>query len=335
MLVGTVSSSGADPLFPSDTPTLDVGTSPRSLDLKDLNADGILDLLVITENGLSIRLGQGAGTFGTQTNYPTGISSVAFTTGDLNGDGLQDVVVANNAGANTPEGEGTVTVYLGTGAGNLAPRVDYMAGDTPSNVGMGDFDGDGTTDLVVASGHIHTLYIFPGLPSGGFGSRLEFTTAGTGFPTGLAVGDLNEDGRADVVVGAYDDGSGVGAVSVFLGTPGVFLGSRADHEGQSNIGNLLLTDMDHDGHLDVAAFDGSSLAIFAPAMGRSSHRRRPEVGTVCRSLVDGDGSSTTVTRFSTRSNPFRGARASGRRLARPPTTCSRAFVFGDPMGMAG
>lgn len=259
-LVGMAPKASADPLFPFGGPTLAVGNYPRVLDLKDLNADGLLDLLIITENGLSIRLGQGGGAFGPQTDYPTGVSSVAFTTGDLNGDGIPDAVVVNNAGANTPQGEGTVTVYIGSGGGSFAPRVDYAAGDTPSYVAMGDFDGDGHTDLAVLSGHINVLYVFPGLPGGGLGARLEFATAG--FGTALAVGDLNEDGRTDLAVGAYDNGMGVGAASVFFGTPGTFLGPRVDHEGLGNMGDLILTDMEHDGHLDIVVFDGSSLAIY-------------------------------------------------------------------------
>src|SRR5206468_4236096 len=89
----------------------DVGTSPRSVAIGDLNGDGRPDLAVANSgsNNVSALLGNGDGTFlQTAFNYAVGPGPVSLAIGDLNGDGRPDLAVANG-------GSYTVSVLLNTG----------------------------------------------------------------------------------------------------------------------------------------------------------------------------------------------------------------------------
>ena len=95
---------------------------------------------------------------------------------------------------------------LGVGASTPAaaqsiafgPEHPYSVGASASGVKAGDFDNDGTTDLLVASDGANKLALFPGDGSGGFGTALE--TSLSASPTSLDVADLNSDGNLDAII---------------------------------------------------------------------------------------------------------------------------------------
>src|SRR5262245_15841678 len=78
------------------------------------------------------------------TTYASGPIPEDLAIVDLNGDSKLDIVVGNsNAGAPSGPTE-TVSVYLGTGDGVLAPHVQYGVGDRPEGVAVGLFDANAT-----------------------------------------------------------------------------------------------------------------------------------------------------------------------------------------------
>jgi hypothetical protein len=117
------------------------------------NFDSNMDQDLATANQLSanvsVLLGNGAGSFPTIANFPTGMSTIStprsVAVGDFNGDGKQDLTTANLV-------DGNASVLLGNGMGSFGAPSNFGVGDRPESVAVGDFNGDNRQDLAVANG---------------------------------------------------------------------------------------------------------------------------------------------------------------------------------------
>src|SRR5208337_4155421 len=76
--------------------------------------------------------------------------------------------------------------------------VNYAVGGGPRSVAVGDFNGDGKLDLVVANNTSNNVSILLGHGNGTFAAAVNYTV-GTA-PIFVTTGDFNGDGRQDVVV---------------------------------------------------------------------------------------------------------------------------------------
>ncbi|MEK6287034.1 MAG: VCBS repeat-containing protein, partial [Acidobacteriota bacterium] len=151
----------------------DFGTgSPFEVAVGDFNGDGNLDLAVANNNNtVSILLGAGAGSFGAKTDFGTGIQPISVAVGDFNSDGKLDLAVANY-GFNGA----TVSILLGTGTGSFGARTDFVTGSGPASVAVGDFNGDGKLDLVVANLRSNTVSILQNTGPIGFSLGFDSPT---------------------------------------------------------------------------------------------------------------------------------------------------------------
>ena len=185
------------------------GIAPTAVGLADLNGDGKLDLVVTNGGGVanlvSVFLGTGTGTFGSKTDFATGVYPNALALADLNGDGNQDLVVVNYNSS-------SVSVFLGTGTGSFGPRTDFATGGHPVALALADLNRDGHPDLVVANQYDSTVSVLLGTGIGTFGAKTDFPTGSN--PHGVVVADLNTDGRLDLVVSNDSDNN----ASVLLNT---------------------------------------------------------------------------------------------------------------------
>lgn len=201
------SASGLAFLNPGTTPT---GPNPNVFAVGDFNGDGIPDVAVTTytipgtnytNNGVTVLLGRGNGTFTQAPGNPVlinGLDPRAVATGDFNGDGHTDIVVASDS----PTGGIEIDILLGKGNGQFtqAPVGAALPGPTAYGLAVGDFNGDGIEDLAVSDDYY--TFILLGNGDGTFTqpawSPLMPTVSE--FGPSLATGDFNGDGISDLVV---------------------------------------------------------------------------------------------------------------------------------------
>jgi len=135
----------------------------------------------------------------TFTPFPGFGGKVVTATADLNGDGIPDLVFGAGAG-----GGPHVKVFDGVSGAEIASFYAFAASFTGGvNVAAGDVNGDGRADLVVAAGpgggpHVK---VFDGLSGAEIASFYAYNAAFSGGVS-VAVGDLDGDGRAEIVTGA-------------------------------------------------------------------------------------------------------------------------------------
>ena len=137
-----------------------------------------------------------------RTDYAVGDYTRLLAASDLNGDGMQDLVTTVRHDWVTYLG-----VLLGDGSGGFEPMTRFGAisnySDRPRSIALGDFNGDGVTDVVAANGFEFGVRILLGDGTGGFGEAVLWSTAGQ--PDVVAVGDFDGDGNPDIAAADHDD----------------------------------------------------------------------------------------------------------------------------------
>ncbi|GAB3872207.1 VCBS repeat-containing protein [Hymenobacter segetis] len=195
--------------------TYSTGIGPAGVAVADVNSDGRLDIVTSNYNNgtgaVGVLLGLASGGFAAVNSYSAGgnfPNDVAVA--DVNGDSRLDIVTANN-------GTGTVGVLLGQVSGGFATVSTYPSGSDLRSVAVADMNGDGRRDIVTTNSSAGTVGVLLGLASGGFAAVSNYLTATIrDYPIGIAVADVNGDGRLDIV--AANSGNGTAGVLLNTGT---------------------------------------------------------------------------------------------------------------------
>ena len=229
-----------------------------SIAIADLNGDGLLDIATcytVVSNGSNAHQGTvqvflqdsaHPGKFLSPANYSVGNDPFTISIGDLNGDGKPDIVTANASLGANPNG---LSVLLQNGNGQFLPAVSYNTGNVVNSVAIGDVNGDGRNDLVVADSGGVSILLQDSASPGTFAPAKPISF--TGGASSVAPIDVNGDGVPDLVAA---NGANV---LVFLANPavaGTFFPPASYAAGQQPI-YVAVADLNADGKPDIAVAD--------------------------------------------------------------------------------
>jgi len=244
----------------------------------DFNHSGKLGLAVadFTDESVPILLGNGDGTF-TPSNafvYTDGLYVTGLAVGDFIGNGNLDLAVTNSPGGLALN----ILLGYGDGAFNQAPVPEAGYVSTAYMPAVGDFNGDGKLDLAITGAGVtgpqdDVVNILLGNGDGTFTAASNSTFATGKGPQAIAVADLNGDGKLDLAIANYGDGT----VTILLGNgDGTF---KPAPGSPITVGNapyaIAVADLNGDGKLDLAIANNGD-------------------GTVTVLLGNGDGTFTSA-----------------------------------------
>jgi hypothetical protein len=184
----------------------------------DLNQDGKADLVIRISPDpfqidpcIFIALGNGDGTF-TRPKPLTTDEVFGFAIADLNNDGIPDLVFTES---------GATKTLLGDGQGNFVsqgffPGPGVTLAHPALNPAIGDFNGDGFLDVAVADEFDQVTDIVLGNGDGTLQNVLQLYAGGGEEFAALVAGDLNGDGKADLVLSGLDPRTGKGVVTQLI-----------------------------------------------------------------------------------------------------------------------
>jgi hypothetical protein len=215
----------------------------------DFNGDGNLDLVFTANMGVGVTLGNGNGTFQSPVYIPLTQDSFWVSVGDFNRDGIPDIVASLN------EYEG-FAVLLGNGDGTFAAPAYYANGIATHYLAVADLNGDGYPDLIAADINNNSFYVLLNAGNGTLLPAVQYQGPEGGiYFSGIVAGDMNGDGKLDLVLQAASFCSN-NCFEIFLGNgdgtlqPGQAFGVLGAFGGSGG-GEISLADFNHDGKLDV------------------------------------------------------------------------------------
>ncbi len=254
--------------LPSSAAFSDQNTSFPTYATADFDNDGRLDLLLPFSNlngtgvtkGLSVSPGLGNGAFGSPVVSAASFAPTVVAAADFDKDGKTDAVAVAVGG-------GVVGVLFGQGNGSLSGELDYplpAGGTGQGGMAIGDFNGDGLPDIALAvacsSGCSTGIYVLFGRQDHTFSAPapINSTPVLTDGPNQmiLAAGDVNGDGRTDLVVvnSGFLTGNGLstpGVIHVYLGNANSSFAAGAPAVPPLYFTDAALADLNKDGKLDI------------------------------------------------------------------------------------
>lgn len=271
----------------SFAPKFDIATnfSPLYIDIGDLDGDGNPDIAVAnnSSNNISIFRNKAimnslnATSFEPKVDIPTDSYPYVVKIGDLDLDGKPDIAVGynyNTAALSVIKNNSTIGSIT---AASFEPKVDLYSGNGYFSVCIADLNDNGKPDLVMTDIVQNLVSVFNNISTPGTLSMASFATKrnfpASPFPLMCNTGDIDGDGKTDIIISNFGESLGPGQVTGFYL---IVLLNRSTPDGNINFGSAktfasgrvpqssTVGDIDGDGKLDAITtnYDDQSISIF-------------------------------------------------------------------------
>jgi hypothetical protein len=273
--------------------------TPKGFQVADLDGDGIPDLVVVDQydnqytqpSNVYVYFGVGDGTFGAPNAYPIGLGGSDVQVADVNGDGVLDIV----ATASSIAYPGNITILLGDGHGGFTSS-SFTCNFGLNAVRVTDVNGDSAPDVLLVTNYgASCLTVCLGDGAGGIAQDPPATalpTQSNPNPVALACGDVNGDGKLDVVVADQ----AANQVAVLLGNASATFQTPVTYTVGTSPFAVVLADLRGNGHLDIITANqgsndvsvllGSGTGAFGAAV---SYAAGSTPSALAVGDIDGDG----------------------------------------------
>jgi len=245
--------------------------------------------------------------------FDTGGGCTAMAITDLDGDGKPDLVTLNQSNQSisvlrNTSASGSIT------AGSFAPKVDFSTGANGGRfrIAIGDLDGDGKPDVVVAGNTTVSIFrntsTIGSITTSSFATRVDLDDVNG--PYSIAISDLDGDGKPDIAV---SNGSSGNAISIWRNISTIGSITTSSFEPRRDIGDksllpghycIAIADLDGDGIQDIVVDDSGdkTVSIFHdPAVLNNPYDSVASFATAGQTVIsiaigdlDGDGKPDLV-----------------------------------------
>lgn len=235
---------------------LKVGNGESMMSAFDFNSDGHQDIIVsnYSDNNIVVYEGDGTGSLVKMGYYSAGERPTDMSVSDVNNDGNIDVLIANHETS-------YLTLLYGDGKGGFkqAPHSPLILNVKPHPhvAKLKDLNGDNKIDLIVDSRTDNGLRVLLGIGNGQFNKKSQLIDVGGDPYLGFATGDINGDGKLDIVTPNQND-IGI-ALSSSKDKLSYSLKKLAPYQSPFAVD---LVDMNGDGKKDlIVASQGSAITV--------------------------------------------------------------------------